>query len=622
MSILKKIAKMMLVLVLAMSVAMAGEPAPAPVQKLTKEQAIAMALGSLNLHVKQRRLNAAITTRLLQEFAKRLDPYKTLYLQSEIDELTDKPGNELAKIAGTTLIRSDLSFFEEWIRSFKKTQLAREEAFIKSLKGKKDEVAKKLTAEEAESRMDQYPTSEDEINVKLMLLARATYEGFIGYLPADEAFDMTVKKMEDDLAKKSLIDPVADAPREFLKAFIRGLDPHSEYMDAAETAAMKEGLARSFSGVGVEIRSTLAGAVITGVFKGMPAEKSGQIVPGDQIVAVDGVSVAGVPLDQLVRKIKGAKGTEVKLTIRKAPVQGQEPQVVIVTLTRDTVEMADIKVRSEVKETPNGRIGYLHIDNFYEGMADDAAAKIKAMMEKPLAGLVLDLRNNGGGYLREAILLAGQFIHAGPIVASKGGGNVVQWDYDPDAGCLYEGPLVILVNQNSASASEVVAGTLSDYGRAIIVGPTQTYGKGTVQAFLDMGGANMPGMLRLTIKQYYVASGLSTQIKGVVPDITIPGWKLRVENLEKSLDGVIPEDKVDSTILANEEAKKYQAIKKRLIPVLTDASRARVSNERAFDVFKDEANRVEQKKDDPDPQKVEAINIAEDMAKSWEQPGE
>jgi len=394
----------------------------------------------------------------------------------------------------------------------------------------------------------------------------------------------------------------------------------------------------------------LAGAQIIEVIKNFPAWKSGDFEADDEIIAVDDFVLSGLPLDQVVKRIKGPKGSDVKITLRKCLKEGEKDQrFVHVKITRDTIEMADIRVVGKTFDTAAGRVGYVAVENFYEGVSGDVAERIKIMsQEHPLAGLILDLRNNGGGYLEEAIRLGGLFIGSGPIVAERDSAKKKpQWRNDPDQETAYAGPLVVLVNQFSASASEIVAGSLKDYGRAVIVGSTQTHGKGTVQKIIDLGLVKMPGSIRITVQQYFLAGGDSVQLNGVQPDLLIPGLKLREDWLERAQDGAIPYARVDSGIPAEHpDLLQCNPLKQRHLARLIELSKQRVAENKAFDIFRKQdapdlsstekvepppgthpesgvavvpgvPNKKDRNKDLPDPQRDEAVQIVADMVRLW-----
>ncbi|MBI3831889.1 MAG: PDZ domain-containing protein [Planctomycetes bacterium] len=577
-------------LLFALALAPAVRPVCAEEDALNAEQVRELTQYLLHQHLCQHTLDQTFMKRLIKEFLKRLDPSRTVYLQSEADDKLKQTPEELDKLA-KNIEEGDLSYFSNWIKEYKTKYLSRDDEYFAGLKNRKADVGVKIAKDEIEKiKPDSYPTTDDERRKRTLLLARSNYEFYKSYQPEEDAFKLALQTLARLREQKNKIDADKDTPKEFMKAFTSALDPHSEYMDTEEFDDFKTSMQREFSGIGVQIRACLLGAQVVDVIKDKPAFQSGKFTVDDQIIAVDGFSLAGLPLDQVVRRIKGDQGTKVKISLKKAAKDGEEPKMIDVELVRAKIELADIKVPGKLFPTPSGNVGYIAMENFYDGVSGDVTDRIKELSKaEPLAGLILDLRNNGGGYLEEAIKLAGLFITKGPIVAERGRNKKVVWRSDPDPKVVFAGPLVVLVNQFSASASEIVSGSLKDYGRAVLVGPTQTHGKGTVQTIVDLGIIHLPGAMRLTVQQYFIAGGDSTQNQGVQPDIKIPGRKLVEDFLEKAQDGALPSSKVEPLLDENQpDFKRYFAWKEQNLEALRTKSAKRVETNKDFDLYKDQ----------------------------------
>jgi carboxyl-terminal processing protease len=368
-----------------------------------------------------------------------------------------------------------------------------------------------------------------------------------------------------------------DVLNQFLESLARAYDPHSDYQgpDEYEDFAMQMNL--SLSGIGAQLRAEDGYCEIEELLNG-PAKASGQIKVKDRIVAVaqsnqPPVDIRDMPITKAVRLIRGPKGTEVVLTI--IPVGGSESTTKLVHLTRDEIKLENGEAKGRIYEVPGPkntttRLGLIDLPSFYATIDDklnptprsttaDVAAILKKFHEEDVSGVILDLRHNGGGSLEEAIKLAGLFIKEGPIVQIKradpeGKGEVdVREDTDPSI--AYNGPLVLLTSKFSASASEIVAGALQDYGRALIVGDSTTFGKGTAQQIFYLSklppfadATRDPGTLKLTNSKFYRASGASTENKGVLADITLPSlWNDSTEVGESTLDNHLPYDTIASS---------------------------------------------------------------------------
>jgi carboxyl-terminal processing protease len=361
----------------------------------------------------------------------------------------------------------------------------------------------------------------------------------------------------------------------YLSALARVYDPHSDYLGREQLAEFAIAMKLSLFGIGARLRSEGRGPKILAVLPGGPAARSGLLSAGDRIVAVaqgsaEAVDVVNLPLSRAVALIRGPKGSVVKLTV--VPVNAGDDAVrKIITLVRDEIHLEAQRATSKIIDMPNGqgavlRLGVVTLPSFYADLSagrgqsksttratTDVAQLLEKLKTENVQGVVLDLRRNGGGSLAESINLTGLFIKQGPVVQTRGPAGDIEIDEDTDSGVTYDGPLVVLTSRFSASASEILAGALQDYGRAIIVGATSTYGKGTVQSLvplapiMDRSGlkyAYDPGALKVTIRKFYRPSGASTQLRGVVPDIVLPSLSNRSDAGESVLDNPLPWDTV------------------------------------------------------------------------------
>jgi len=308
----------------------------------------------------------------------------------------------------------------------------------------------------------------------------------------------------------------------------------------------------SLFGIGAQLSEQDGYCTIDSLVAGGPAEKSKQLQPKDKIIAVGQsneppVNVVDVELPKVVGMIRGPKGTQVRLTIEPAAETGARH---VVTLIRDEIKLEDSKAKAKLIESPDGkggtnRLGVISVPSFYAPISlpgneehsdqnyvsTDTAKLIKRLLKEHVQGIIVDLRNDPGGSLEEAVKFAGLFITDGPVVSARSSDSSVNVYEDADTNVVYTGPLAVIINRFSASASEIVAGCLQDYGRAIITGDTNTFGKGTVQNLTPLRpfvwpatptATNDPGTLKITIRKFYRVSGASTQFKGVMPDIVLP----------------------------------------------------------------------------------------------------
>jgi carboxyl-terminal processing protease len=365
----------------------------------------------------------------------------------------------------------------------------------------------------------------------------------------------------------------------YLNALAHAYDPHSDYLNTEHAQDFSIGMNLSLFGIGAQLTEDDGYCTINLLIHGGPADKSKQLHEKDRIVAVaqsnqPPVNVVDMELDKVVQLIRGPKGTEVRLTISPATDRALRREV---TLIRDEIKLEDQEAKAQLIELPDGhggttRLGVIDLPSFYAtidlpGAIEHSTAKsttadvsrlIKKLEAEKVAGIILDLRGNPGGSLEEAVKFTGLFIKNGPVVLARSSADgPVNVDSDTDPSVLYSGPLVVLVNRLSASAAEIAAGALQDYGRALIVGDVSTFGKGTVQNLNPLrpffvgpavvSATNDPGTVKITIRKFYRISGASTQLKGVMSDIILPdALNYSTQYGESALENPLPWDTIPS----------------------------------------------------------------------------
>lgn len=338
----------------------------------------------------------------------------------------------------------------------------------------------------------------------------------------------------------------------FENSFAAAIDPHTNYFGPVESENFNDDMNLSLEGIGAVLSQENEYTVIVQIMPGSPAEKSKKLKPKDKIVAVKQEhgkfeDIIGWRLTEVVKKIKGKKGTKVVLEIERG--EGAAAKTFNVELTRDKIRLQDKEAKSKVYTSYDGRkIGVITISSFYTDLSLNVKRELSKLERENVDGIIVDLRNNGGGLLPEAVYTTGLFIKDGPVVLVRDvNGNESAYD-DTDASMLYKGPLVVLINRLSASSSEIMAAALQDYGRALIVGDT-SYGKGTVQQsrpltrLYDLIGADL-GSIHYTIAKFYRINGGSTQLKGVTPDIAMPTLIDVTEFGEKTEPNALNWDKI------------------------------------------------------------------------------
>ena len=391
----------------------------------------------------------------------------------------------------------------------------------------------------------------------------------------DQAKDVVRKRYERILKSVGETDG-SDLTETFLSTIAGLYDPHSTYMSADYLEDFGIQMKLQLVGIGAMLGLEDDTCTVKEIVPGGPADLSRQLKPNDKIIAVaqgdaEPVEIIGMKLRKIVDMIRGSKGTRVRLIVE--PGDATDPSVrKEIVITRDIVKLDSSRARAAVFQVPgpDGKpvpLGVVTLPAFYgpgdEGDTDaektsaseDVNRLVADLKQAGVQGIVLDLRHNGGGYLSEAIKLASLFIHKGPVVQVKGSDGDIQVESDTAEHLAYDGPMAVLVDRFSASASEIVAGALQDYGRAVVIGDTSTHGKGTVQAVIEMNrvpalarAAVKTGAAKITIQKFYLPDGSSTQLKGVISDIVLPSVDEFLPIGESDLPHALVWDKISTSV--------------------------------------------------------------------------
>ena len=575
-------------------------------------------------HLNRLPLNEFISTNAFNLFLDTLDPSKSFFLKSDIDELSIKYPS-----LHRDLRKGDISFSKDAY-----------DILIKRIKNR-NEYIELLLENEFDTQIDEdylwdredasWAENEDDWNslwrkkIKNEYIAKlvddyieplitnslsSTTNDLVTADDIDEILspeDFILKKYKQLLSTMESFDNEM-LLKQYLSSFSRVYDPHSDYLSPSNVEDFDINMKLSLVGIGAMLSVDDGAAKIERLISGGPAEKDGRLKPGDKIIAVaqgdnEPQNILHWPLYKAVRLIRGEKGSKVVLTvIPKTDQNGTRTKTI--DLIRDEVKLEEQAAKSSIhqidgEEEKKISIGVITLPDFYaDFQATNAKEKdarrcstdvknlLKTLQNNNIDGLILDLRNNGGGSLIEAVKIAGYFIPSGPIVQVKNRRSLqILPDVDPIT--EYDGPLIILVNRLSASASEILAAAMQDYERAIIVGDEHTHGKGTVQTLMALG--DKKGSLKLTTSSYYRINGGSTQLKGVTPDIIIPSLFDVADTGEKELDYALPWDTIQPALFTRFD--NYED----LIPQLKTASIERREKDEEFQSFLDKRNKLEDK---------------------------
>ncbi len=506
-------------------------------------------------HYSGKRLNNAMSSRILDRYLTMLDPSKNLFTQEDIDRF-----EPMRYRLDNTLKKGDLTPGYDLFNLFLERSRERLEHIITLAKTWETALDFNTTETIDLTREEMpWPANREELE----LLWKKALKNAVLNLKLDEetndAITETLTKRYTSRLKRLAQTNSADSFRTFMNAVAMSFDPHTQYFPPRISEDFDIQMSLSLEGIGAVLQNEYEYTKVVRLITAGPAEKSNQLMPGDRIIGVgqndlgDIQDVVGWRIDDVVKLIRGPKDTVVRLKIIPAEKKGDH-NARLVSIKRDKVKLEDQAAKKTVETVhANGRdytIGIIDIPAFYQdfkssqaGVTDyrsttrDVRQLIEELKKEKIDGLIIDLRNNGGGSLQEVNQLVGLFINSGPTVQIRGRSGFMSRLNDPDPSIAYTGPLVVMINRMSASASEIFAGAIKDYNRGVITG-TRSFGKGTVQALQAID----KGQLKLTSAKFYRISGKSTQNLGVAPDISYPRLYNPEETGESSLKGALPWD--------------------------------------------------------------------------------
>lgn len=512
------------------------------------------------------------------------------------------------------LTASDVRQFEQW-REQLDDQLKRGEStaaydiFNKSLKRRYDRYQYALTLLDRKITFDtneeftidrsELPWPKDRNELNEIWRKRVKYDALNLKLTGKEWPEIkeTLSKRYNNALKRLTQTHNEDVFQIYMNAFAREVDPHTSYLSPRNAEQFQAEMNLSLEGIGAVLQVVDDYTVIRSLVAGGPASDSNRLSAGDRIIGVaqDGkemVDVVGWRLDDVVQLIKGPKGSKVKLQILP---EGSNTKSYNVTIVRDKIRLEDRAVKSEVKFSQGRKIGVIEIPSFYVGLSEDTKKELAELNNQQVDGIVIDLRNNGGGALTEATALTGLFINSGPVVQVRDSYGRVKVNGDSDDRVYFDSPLTVLVNRYSASASEIFAAAMQDYGRAVVLGE-QSFGKGTVQQHRSLNHIydlfDQPlGHVQYTIQKFYRINGGSTQNLGVVPDVPFPSAVDPSETGESVEDNALPWDSI--------KPAKYQKVYNfsPMLPGLIAKHERRVKSDLEFSFIQEDIKRYQQEKD-------------------------
>jgi carboxyl-terminal processing protease len=589
-----------------------GSPSPGP-----NDRQITLAVKSYleREHFLRKPIDDEIAARWFKTFLAALDPLKIYFLQSDVDSFAEKKSS-----LDDLVRRGDVSFAYEVYDRFLERVDERIPIVEELLNSKLDFNQKESIVIDRDIAV--WAKTQDEVRDKWKKRIK---------------YDLLVQKMEkiapEEARKKLLRRYTSFAKRmhqmnadelleTYLSSLTSSLDPHTSFMSPGTLENFEITMRLQLDGIGASLKGEDGYTTVAELVPGGAADKDGRLKKKDRIVGVgqdregEMVDVVDMNLNDVVKLIRGKRGTVVRLKV--IPVSQTVPKVY--DIVRAKIELQDSAARGEIIEEGTKadgspwRIGVINLPSFYmdmaaarQGQADyksstrDCRELLEGFREEGVDCVALDLRNNGGGSLPESISLTGLFIDTGPVVQIKDADQRVQQYDDLEPGVVWDGPLVVLVNKFSASASEIVAGAIQDYRRGLVIGDSATHGKGTVQSLLDLGRQlfqrlpNAPslGALKITMQQFYRPSGLSTQMEGVKSDVQLPSITDHLPVGEADLDNAIPFDRVGKA-----DFTATNDVSESMLETLQQRSTVRVADDEEFQELATDIARYEERKNE------------------------
>ena len=572
------------------------------------------------LHYVKRDISQENSRKLFDSYLKTLDPFKLYFTQEQIDYWRLRQNALLPSLAATGDVTMAFAIFNEYLRN-----LEEYERFVKTQNFTAADfqtndlyLFDRTKSDWAKNREELYTIWRQKLKndlISIILQDRIREkeqkkEKKEASLPRKSPEERIRKRVSQFVQYNRNLEPI-EVLELYLNSLARLFDPHTSYMAPRSEEDFNIGMQLSLVGIGAVLTSEDGYTKIVQIIPGGPADLDKRLKAEDRIIAVaqengDAVDVIDMPLTKVVSMIRGTPGTRVKLTILEG-VKGAKAVPVTIELTRNKVELKESEAKGEIRTIRNAagetfNIGVITLPSFYadfqaassgdpdyKSSTRDVRKLIDSFKKKgPLDGLVIDLRSNGGGSLQEAVSLTGLFIKEGPVVQIRDSSGRVSVYQDEDPSVEYAGPLLVMTNRLSASASEIFSGAIKDYKRGVIVGDRKTHGKGSVQTVADLGnylrylGYNFPaGSIKLTNAKFYRINGESTQLKGVTPDIAFPTFTDTMETGEDKLENAISWDAIREVAHT-----QYEPAIADTIAELRKRSDERVRNSRDFTMLK------------------------------------
>ena len=562
-------------------------------------------------------MNDDFSKKVYAKYLDNIDPTKRFFIQSDIDEF-----QKYETSIDDMIKNKDLTFFnltnERLLKRMKEARDIYEDVLSKPFDFNQKETINVDYEKMPFSKNKSDLKDRWRKQLKLQALSSITDKQKLEEDKKEKEPNTTVKsfdEIEADVRKNSLkslneyFDFIEDELDRndwfaiYLNSIVERFDPHTFYFSPDDKEKFDVSMSGTFQGIGARLQKKESGVEVSELISGGPAWKGKELEAGDLILKVaqgkeEPLDIAGMRLDDVVKKIKGPKGTEVRLTVKKV-----DGTIKVISIIRDEVETEETFAKSSIVEKDGKRFGIIYLPKFYISFENkqnrdafkDVAAEVEKLKAQNIDGLVMDLRDNGGGSLETVVKMVGLFIPEGPVVQVKAPGRNPEILPDPDKRVQYDGPLVVMINNFSASASEIFAAAIQDYNRGIVVGSKHSYGKGTVQNVIDLNqfirgnSYGDLGALKTTIQKFYRINGGSTQREGVRSDIVFPDRFSYLDMGERDEESAMPWDKIAPA--------KYQPLNANFENVIAN-SKKRITANPTFNLIDENAKWIFERKDE------------------------
>ena len=613
----------------------------------TKYEKILLNVGTMleQIHYSPKAIDDKFSKEVFDKYMADIDAEKDVFLQSDVDALNAKYGTTIDdEILGTAHVQ-----FVPAVTEVYKKRIAETEAIYKEILAKPFEFTKDEDFDQNYDQMKFPKTDADRKEAwrkRLKFLTLERYSELLDQQEANKGKKDFVAKSNEDLEKDArarslkIMDRIYDRLKVkvtdddrfnmFVQSIVQSMDPHTDYFPPVEKRYFDEQMSGHFFGIGASLRDEDGNIKIGSLVTGSPAWKSGKVAVGDIIMRVaqgnaEPVDLTGFFVEDAIKVIRGTKGTEVRLWLKKS-----DGSIQMISLIRDEIVQDELTfARSAIVNSTKGKIGYIYLPEFYADFDNpkgsrcsiDVAKEIIKLKEQKVDGIVLDLRNNGGGSLYDVVQMAGFFVEQGPIVQVRDRDGKSQVLPDHDKSVLYDGPFAVMVNELSASASEIFAAAIQDYHRGVIIGSTSTYGKGTVQRNIGLDKSmnfmvdpnSELGTIKLTLQKFYRINGGSTQLRGVSSDVALPDIYPDIYEYakfrEKDNPDALPWDEIQK---AEYSPWKYAYD----INVIKGMSSERLKNNSAFNLIRQDEEWLNKEKDKVYPLNVQKYRDEQKQLKS------